>query len=198
MAKIEVSTVIHRPVEEVFAVFSNEENRSKWSSTTLEVKKTSQGPIGVGTTWRGVDRIFGRRIERESVYTEYELNRKITQKSTSGPVPFEVQFIYEPTVGGTPVVVIAEAQPSGLFKLSGPLLMQLRKRQFARDLANLKAMIEAHAVWVQPAAQHSVQRAVGRPSATNLCFDQHPKIKLENGRVVICNLQYPSSCLYKQ
>ena len=144
MAKIEVSTVINRPVEEVFAVLSNEEKRPKWSSTTIEVKKTSEGPIGVGTTWRAVDRIFGRRMERESVFTEYEPNRRIIQKSTSGPVPFEVQSIYEPVDGGTRVIVIAEAQPSGLFKLAGPLLMRIRKRQFARDLANLKAMIEAH------------------------------------------------------
>jgi uncharacterized protein YndB with AHSA1/START domain len=144
MAKIEVSTVINGPVEEVFAVLSNEENRPKWSSTTVEVKKTSEGPIGEGTAWRGVDRIFGRRMERESVYTEYERNRKIIQKSTSGPVPFEVRSVFEPVEGGTRVIVIAEAQPSGLSKLAGPLLMRIRKRQFARDLANLKAMIEAH------------------------------------------------------
>ena len=143
MAKIEVSTVINRPVEEVFAVLSNEEKRPQWSSTTIEVEKTSEGPIRVGTTWRGVDRIFGRRMERESIYTEYQINRKITQKSTSGPVPFEVQSIYEPVEGGTRVIVIAEAQPSGLFKLAGPLLMRIRKQQFATDLANLKAMIEA-------------------------------------------------------
>ena len=145
MDKVEVSTVINRPVEEVFAVLSNEENRPKWSSTTIEVKKTSKGPIGAGTTWRGVDRIFGRQMERESVFTEYESNRKITQKSTSGPVPFEVQFRYEPVEGGTRVLIIAEARPTGLFKLAGPLLMRLRKRQFATDLANVKAMIEADA-----------------------------------------------------
>jgi uncharacterized protein YndB with AHSA1/START domain len=145
MSKIEVSTIINRPVEEVFAVLSNEENRPKWSTTTIEVKKTSVGPIGAGTTWRGVDRIFGRRMERESVFTEYEPPRKITQKSTSGPVPFEVQLMYEPVEAGTRVIVIAEAQPRGLFKLAGPLLMRLRKRQFANDLANVKAMIEADA-----------------------------------------------------
>jgi uncharacterized protein YndB with AHSA1/START domain len=79
MIKIEVSTVIDRPLEDVFAVLSNEENRPKWSSTSIEVKKTSEGPIGVGTTWRGVYKIFGKRMERESVYTEYEPNRKITR-----------------------------------------------------------------------------------------------------------------------
>jgi uncharacterized membrane protein len=145
MAGIEVSTVITRPVEEVFAVLGNEENRPKWSSTSIEVKKTSEGPIGVGTTWRAVDRIFGRRMERESVFIEYEPNRKITQKSTSGPVPFEVRSIYEPVEGGTRVIVTAEAQPSGFFKLAGPLLARMRKRQFETDLANLKALLEAHA-----------------------------------------------------
>jgi len=90
MAKIEVSTVINRPVEEVFAVLSNEANTSKWSTTTMEVKKTSEGPIGVGTTWRGVDRIFGRQMERESVYTEYEPNRKSSRKVP--PVPCHLKF----------------------------------------------------------------------------------------------------------
>ncbi len=145
MAKIEVSTVISRPVEEVFAVLSNEENRPKWSATTIEVKKTSEGPIGAGTTWLGVDRIFGRRMQRESVFTEYEPNQKVTQKSTSGAIPFEVQLMYEPVEGGTRVIVIAEAQLRGLFKLVEPLLLRLRKRQFASDLANVKAMIEANA-----------------------------------------------------
>ena len=108
-------------------------------------EKTSEGPIGIGTTWRAVDRIFRRRIERESVFTEYEPNRKITQKSTSGPVPFEVRLICEPVEGATRVIVIAEAQPSGFFKLAGPLFERLRKRQFESDLADLKQGLEAHA-----------------------------------------------------
>ena len=145
MARIQVSAVINRPVEEVFAVLSNDENRPKWSSTTIDVKKTSEGPIGIGTTWRSVERIFRRRIERESVFTEYEPNRKITQKSTSGPVPFEVRLICEPVEGATRVIVIAEVQPSGFFKLADPLFERLRKRQFEIDLADLKQGLEAHA-----------------------------------------------------
>ena len=146
MARIEVSTVINRPVEKVFSVLSNEENRPKWSSTTIEVQKMSEGPIGVGTTWRAVDEIFGRRMERASGFTEYEPNRRTTQKSTSAPVPFEVQLVYESVEGGTRVTVIADAQPAGFFRLASPFLMGLRKRQFAADLAHVKTMIEAGAL----------------------------------------------------
>ena len=51
MARIEINLVINRPVEEVFAFVSNSENLPRWRSTSLEVKKTSEGAIGVGSTF---------------------------------------------------------------------------------------------------------------------------------------------------
>ena len=54
MFKLEVSEVINRPVEEVFAYISNPENDSLWQSDTAETEITSEGPIGVGTTYRDV------------------------------------------------------------------------------------------------------------------------------------------------
>ncbi len=65
MARLECSVTIDRPVEEVFAFLSNYENDPKWSSATVEGKKTSEGPIGVGTTWRSVSKVLGRRTEVE-------------------------------------------------------------------------------------------------------------------------------------
>jgi uncharacterized protein YndB with AHSA1/START domain len=66
MAKLEISTVINRPVEEVFAFLSNPENWPKWISGSIEAKKTSEGPIGVGTTWRQVLTFLGQRMEAEA------------------------------------------------------------------------------------------------------------------------------------
>jgi uncharacterized protein YndB with AHSA1/START domain len=94
MLKIESTTLFSRPIEEVFAVLSNLENNPKWSSAFLEVKKTSQGSIGVGTTWRAIQRAFGRGLESEVEVTEYEPNRKWTQKGKS-PFPVQVQATFE-------------------------------------------------------------------------------------------------------
>jgi len=44
MGKADVSTTINRSVEDVFAVVSNFEHDSKWSSATIEDKITSAGP----------------------------------------------------------------------------------------------------------------------------------------------------------
>lgn len=146
MLKIEISAVINRPVEEVFAVVSNLENNPKWSSTFLEVKKTSQGPIGVGTTWRAVQAFLGQRIESDVEVTEYEPNRKSAQKTKSGPIPAEVRQIYERAEGGTRVSFALEGQVGGFFKLAEPLVANLAKRSIEADFANLKDLMEARAL----------------------------------------------------
>jgi uncharacterized membrane protein len=146
MLKIESTAVINRPVEEVFAVLSNLENSLKWSSVFLEVKKISEGPIGVGTTWRVVQKAFGRQIESEVEVTEYEPNRKCAQKSKSGPFPVEVLQTYEPVEGGTRVSAALEAEVGGFFKLAEPLVKTMAKRSIETDNANLKDLMEAHAL----------------------------------------------------
>ncbi len=145
MAKLEISTVINRPVEEVFAFLSNPENDPKWRSG-IEVKKTSEGPIGVGATYRTVVTALGRRIEGEIEFTEYEPNRRCATKTKSGPIPVESQWTFERVEGGTRVDVTLVAEPGGFFKLAEPLLVSILKRQFEADSANLKDLMEAHAL----------------------------------------------------
>ena len=144
--KLELSTVINRPVEEIFAFMSNPENDPKWVSASSEVKITSQGPIGVGTTYRPVVTFLGWRMEGESEITEYEPNRRYVQKSVSGPFPVEWTVTFERVEGGTRVTLTGVVEPGGFFKLAEPLLVSIIKRRFEADLANLKDLMEAHAL----------------------------------------------------
>ena len=146
MATAEMSTTINRPVQDVFAVISNVEDNPKWSSAALEVKQTSAGPIGVGTTAHFVGKFIGRRMESDSVVTEFEPNRKYSWESKSGPFPLRGSFTFEPVEGGTRVNAFFEAEPGGFFKLAEPLFVGMAKRQFQGDLANLKDLMEADAL----------------------------------------------------
>ena len=143
--KTETSVVINRPVEDVFAVLSDFENNPTWSSAFLEAKKISEGPIGVGTTWQGVGKFLGRRIEIEIKNTEYEPNRQFTQESKS-PFPANQQITFESVDGATRVNVTLEAEPGGFFKLAEPVFKSMAKRGIETDLANLKDLMEAHAL----------------------------------------------------
>ncbi len=146
MATLEISTVINRPLEEVFAFLSNPENFPKWVTGSSEVKITSAGPIGMGTTYRTVLTVLGRRIEGVVEFTEYEPNRSYTMKTKSGPVPVENRVTFERVDGGTRVTQHQVAEPGGFFKLAEPLLVRMIKRQFEADAANLKDLMESHAL----------------------------------------------------
>lgn len=52
MVKFEESVVIERPLEQVFAFVSDPRNDTEWSEEIAEVRQTSEGPLGVGTSFR--------------------------------------------------------------------------------------------------------------------------------------------------
>ncbi len=146
MARIEINLVINRPVEEVFAFVSNSENLPRWRSTSLEVKKTSEGPIGVGSTFRGRFTFLGRQFDGNVVVTAHEANRVFVSKIAEGPFPLETGYTLEPVENGTHVAFVVDGAPGGFFKFAEPLVVSLAKRSYESDLHNLKEMLEAQAV----------------------------------------------------
>jgi uncharacterized membrane protein len=143
MINVEVSTVINQPVGEVFDFLSNMENNMKWRTSQQEVKKLSEGPIGVGTTYRMVNHVLGRQLETKAEVIEYEHNRKFMTSDKSGTLPVEAQRIFEAVEGGTRVTFILRADPSGVFKIAAPLFASMAKRSIESDVANLKDLMEA-------------------------------------------------------
>lgn len=145
MFKVQVSIVINRPLEEVFAFLSDLENNLKWRSGMIEAKKTSAGPIDVGTTYRMINNFFGRKVEGEAVVTEYELNRKYATMNKSG-LPIKTQRMFEPVEGGTRVTFSVETELGSFFKLVEPLLAKIGKRRLEADAAMVKDLIEVGAL----------------------------------------------------
>ncbi len=148
MARIEINLIINRPVEEVFAFVSNSENLPRWRSTSLEVKKTSEGSIGVGSTFRGRFTFLGRQFDGNVVVTAHEANRVFVSKIAEGPFPLETGYTLEPVETGTHVTFVVEGAPGGFFKFAEPLVVSMAKRAYEADLHNLKDMLEAQAVQV--------------------------------------------------
>jgi carbon monoxide dehydrogenase subunit G len=142
MIKVEVSTIIHRPLAEVFAILSNLENNMKWRTGMIAAEKISAGPIGVGTTYRIINSIFGRRIEGQAVVTEYELNQKYATVNKSG-LPIETKRTFEPVHEGTKVTFAVKAELGGFFNTAKPVLEMIGKRRLESDAAKAKELIEA-------------------------------------------------------
>ena len=139
----ELSVVIERPVEEVFAFATDPQNDPLWQSTSLETERTSKGPVGVGATFRNTSKFLGRRIETAYKVTEMEPPRRQCVKIVSGPIPGSGCYLFEPAGGGTRFTQTFDAEVGGFFRLTEPLVARAIRRQTEADMATLKDVLEA-------------------------------------------------------
>jgi uncharacterized membrane protein len=143
MAKVEASVVIGKPVEEVFAYVMDVGNWPKWNAYLPSVEQTSEGPVGVGTTFRGSSQFLGRSMEWTSEVTGYEENSKMAQVITSGPMSMQQTMLFEAVEGGTKFTMAGEGEFGGFFKLAEGMVNRRWRSQADESLGNLKKMLEA-------------------------------------------------------
>ena len=68
--RFEATTVIDRPVEEVFDFLADGTNDPKFSPRVLEIAKATDGPVGAGTVYKSTVKDAGVKTQREFEITE--------------------------------------------------------------------------------------------------------------------------------
>jgi uncharacterized protein YndB with AHSA1/START domain len=142
MARTEASVVIHRPVDDVFRYVTDVRTWPQWAGFP-EAEQVSDGPVGAGTTFRGVSEFLGRRSEWVSEVTTYEPNHRVEQDITWGGVHIRQSLSCEACEGGTRFTQSGEGEFGGLFKLAGPILSRRMQAQLEGNLARLKDILES-------------------------------------------------------
>lgn len=148
MNEFEIVTIIDRPVETVFGALQDLEKAPRWNPGLTEVRLTSDGPLGVGSTVIYVGRFLGRGYESPSEYTEYVANERFVSVTTSGPFHLEVENSLESVGDGdaTRLTVVYRGESRGFFKLAEPVVFKLTKKHFETATENLKELLEADAL----------------------------------------------------
>ncbi len=134
---------IRRPIEDVFGVLTNVENTGQWFPGNLEEHWTSLPPHGVGSTRHAVVTVLGRRIENNTVVTEYQPPHRAVMEGTSPGAPFLVVLIFARVGDGTRVDVTSEIRLRGAMRILGPVVTVVYGRAWARGLAHLKELMES-------------------------------------------------------
>ena len=150
MIRFEASIMIERPVVNVFEFVADGENGSKWNSAVLDVKKISEGPVGVGTQYWMARQLGNRRVENSYEVIEFEPNKKLSIKTRSGPTPFEYRYVFEGVEKRTSLSLVAEAEKEGLVDVLGvkariapePVLASFLKRRVEANFRTLKNLLE--------------------------------------------------------
>ncbi len=141
MIRIEVSTEINRPVQEVFEYMADQTKVPEWNSS-VEESTPSETPIRVGTKMTQRARFLGRKLESVAVVTEFVPNQRFALKIDK---PFQVTITnrFEAAGGGTKMTAVAEGELAGFFKLGDPIIARLAKKRIEADLDVLKELVEA-------------------------------------------------------
>jgi carbon monoxide dehydrogenase subunit G len=71
------STVIDRPIEEVFAFLADGRNDPKFSPRVQEIRKTTDGPVAVGTVFESTVKDAGMTTNRSFQLTEVQAPTRI-------------------------------------------------------------------------------------------------------------------------
>jgi carbon monoxide dehydrogenase subunit G len=142
MINLDLSTLIDRPVKDVFAFVSNLNNMSKWNSAVVSLQQLTPGAVGVGTKFKSVGEMMGRRIEGEVQVTSYEPDTKTGFQMNAGPMQINVTISFKPVGTGTKVGLNAQGNPAGVFKLAEGIMQGRIKSLMEENLARLKSVLE--------------------------------------------------------
>jgi len=142
MINLDFGVLIDRPMKDVFAFISNPKNMSKWNSAVVSLEQTSPGAVGVGTKFKTVGEMMGRRIEGEMQITAYEPDTKCGFQVNAGPMKVDLTMTFKTVGTGTKVSLNAQGNPGGIFKLAEGVMAGQVKTMMEGNLARLKSALE--------------------------------------------------------
>jgi len=144
MARIEESVEIHRPVEEVFAYTTDAKSWPQWHGDMQEAEQTSPGQVGVDTTFRGKNRMWGQTSEWTARVTEYDPYERWSLVIDSGSVIIDVGLSFDPIKGGTRFTLVWDVKKvRGFLRLLESMMISSWRKQLKQDLSNFKLILEA-------------------------------------------------------
>lgn len=135
---------INRPVANVFSFISNFENMPKWNYFVLEVRKLSEGSIGLNTKFRQV-----RKTDtQEYRITEFEPNSRVTIETLPPYSKLVMRFTLEQANNYTLLTdewELDTGKPAFIERIAGGNV----KSAVAENLQKLKELLETGEVTLQ-------------------------------------------------
>lgn len=144
--QFEATVEIDRPVAEVFAFLADGENDPKFSPRVLEIKKTTDGPTGVGTVYASTVKDAGVKTQREFRITEFEEPSRIRWAEVSKNLVTATEGGYdlEAVEGGrTRLRVFNVLEGHGVGKLMAGLALSAARKDADAFAGRIKAAVEA-------------------------------------------------------
>ena len=133
------TTMINRPVEAVYAYVIDVSNDVHWRTGITESRWAAGQSIGLGAV--GYTRAGDAEVEWRVV--SYNPGESVEWDLVSGPILGRGGYRLVPVDGGTQFTLLADVEPTGLYKLLGPLFGWMGRRQNQADVEKLRDILES-------------------------------------------------------
>jgi hypothetical protein len=141
---VTAQTTIASDRERVASYAMDPRNDPIWISGIKEAEPLNELPLEKGSKVRRVASFLGRRIDYVLEVAELEPGTRMLMRSVKSPFPMVVTYSFEDAPGGTRTGIRVEGgEPGPLYRLAGPMMARAVKRSLAKDLRNLKAIMES-------------------------------------------------------
>lgn len=141
MEELHLVTHVERPVEDVFDFVVQPENLPRYSSMVVAARRTSPGPIRLGSTATLGCRVLGHRFEMTGRVTEFEPCRRFATETMAGPFQLEARLAFEPDARGTLIASVFRGESRGVLRLADPVVLAVARAQFRAFAARLKTVL---------------------------------------------------------
>jgi hypothetical protein len=143
---VDVTTeiVIARDRSVVAAYASDPTNAPSWYANIESAEWRTPPPAQVGSVVAFVARFLGRRLVYTYEFVELLPDEQLVMRTEEGPFPMETTYTWSTVApGSTQMRLRNRGAPAGFAKVSAPLIERAMRRANRKDLAALKAILEA-------------------------------------------------------
>ena len=135
---------IARPVDVVSAFAADPSNAPTWYDNIESVEWKTPPPARVGSKMTFVARFLGRRLEYTYELIELVAGERLVMRTAQGPFPMETTYTWRAVDGSaTHMTLRNRGEPAGFSKAMAPFMAGAMRRANRKDLAKLKAILEA-------------------------------------------------------
>jgi hypothetical protein len=103
----------------------------------------AERPLAVGSKITFTAAFLGRQLSYTYEVREHDPGRKLVMSTADGPFPMETTYTWDDAGDGTRMTLRNRGEPSGFSKVAGPMMAAAMRRANRKDLARLKAILEA-------------------------------------------------------
>ena len=140
---VTAETLILRPKAEVSGYAMDPANDPVWISGITEAKTLAGDPPAVGSRVARVAKFLGKRIDYVLEVSDHVPDTRLAMRSVKAPFPMLVTYEFEDADNATLARIRIQGEATGFYKLAGPAMSGMVKRNITNDLATLKTLLES-------------------------------------------------------